>query len=181
MKTLRTFVAVDLPPKFRPDIARIERELDTPGLKLVRPDLIHVTLKFLGDVPEERIDAISDALRSIKLPPFQARIGGMGAFPGKSVRVVWLGLEGNFEELQKQVEEVLMPFGFEGEERKFTPHLTLGRVGRPNPDTSRQISAKISKLADTQLGEFTVDRFHLKMSTLTPGGPIYEDLTELRL
>jgi 2'-5' RNA ligase len=105
----------------------------------------------------------------------------MGAFPGKSVRVVWLGLQGNFEELQKQVEEALIPFGFESEERKFTPHLTLGRVARPNPETSKLISAKISKLSEIQIGEFTVDRFHLKKSTLTPGGPIYEDLTEFAL
>jgi len=181
MKTIRSFVAVDLPTKFRPDIARIERELDTPGLKLVRPEIIHVTLKFLGDVPEERIDAVSDALRNVKVSPFQAKVGGMGAFPGKSVRVVWLGLQGNFEELQKQVEEALIPFGFESEERKFTPHLTLGRVARPNPETSKLISAKISKLSEIQIGEFTVDRFHLKKSTLTPGGPIYEDLTEFAL
>jgi len=178
MKMIRSFVAVDLPPKFHQEIARIEAKINIPGLKIVKPELIHLTLKFLGEVPEDKIDEIASALEKVKMEPFSARIRGAGAFPGKSIRVVWLGLEGRFEELQRLVEEALGPFGFEEEDKKFSPHLTLARVRQPNPSTTMQLSEKITQLADVDLGEFTVDRIYLKKSTLTPGGPFYENLSE---
>jgi 2'-5' RNA ligase len=178
MSMIRSFVAVDLPSKFHPDVAKIEAKINMPGIKIVKPELIHVTLKFLGEVPEEKIDDIAAALEKVKMEPFQARVRGAGAFPGKSIRVVWLGLEGRFEELQRLVEEALSPFGFEDEEKKFSPHLTLARVKQPNPSTTRQLSEKIAQLADVDLGEFVVDKIYLKKSTLTSGGPIYENLSE---
>jgi 2'-5' RNA ligase len=146
MSMIRSFVAVDLPSKFHPDVAKIEAKINMPGIKIVKPELIHVTLKFLGEVPEEKIDDIAAALEKVKMEPFQARVRGAGAFPGKSIRVVWLGLEGRFEELQRLVEEALSPFGFEDEEKKFSPHLTLARVKQPNPSTTRQLSEKIAQL-----------------------------------
>ncbi len=181
MTGIRSFVAVEIPAAMRDDIAAIQRKISTEGLRLVRPELVHVTLKFLGDVPEEQIDKVIDALRGVKIAPFDAQLKGMGAFPGKSIRVVWLGLEGNFPELYQAVENALGPFGFECDDRGFSPHVTLARVSRPNSETSRQISSRISEIRDIDLGSFHVDRFLLKKSTLTRGGPIYEDLAEFRL
>lgn len=181
MTGIRSFVAVDIPSAMRDDIARIQRGLATEGLRFVRPELVHVTLKFLGDVPEDRIDKIAEALRGIKIAPFDARLKGMGAFPGKSIRVVWIGLEGNFPGLYEAVERALCHFGFERDDRGFSPHVTLARVGRPNSETSRQISSKISQMGDIDIGSFHVDRFLLKKSTLTRGGPIYEDIAEFQL
>ncbi len=181
MTVLRTFVAVDLPPSMRADIEGIQGEIATNGLRLVRAELVHVTLKFLGDVPEERIEKISEALGAIRVAPFTARVIGIGAFPGRSIRVVWLGLEGNFDELYRNVEDALAPFDFEREARGFRPHATLGRVGRPNADINRRLAPKIAALADRDLGTFTVEEFILKKSTLTRGGPIYEDLAKFPL
>jgi len=181
MTSVRSFVAVDLPAGMRDDIARIQREIATGGLRLVKPELVHVTLKFLGSVPEEQIGEITEALRGIKSAPFDASLKGMGAFPGKSIRVVWLGLEGNFLELYQAVEDALATFGFERERRGFSPHVTLGRVKNPSPEVSKQISRKISQIGDVDLGSFRVDHFLLKKSTLTSGGPIYEDLAEFLL
>ncbi len=95
--------------------------------------------------------------------------------------MVWLGLEGNFEELYRKVEDALSPLGFEREARGFSPHVTLGRVGRPSSETTCRLSPKIAALAGTDLGSFTVDKFLLKKSTLTRGGPIYEDLAKFPL
>jgi 2'-5' RNA ligase len=95
--------------------------------------------------------------------------------------VLWLGLEGDFQELHRGIEKALEPLGFSPEERGFSPHVTLGRVGSPNVETSRQIQSRMSELSGLDLGGFTVDRFYLKKSTLTPGGPIYEDLAEFPL
>jgi RNA 2',3'-cyclic 3'-phosphodiesterase len=181
MTVIRSFVSVELPSKFHEEIARIEKKIDAPGLKMVKPSLVHVTLQFLGDVPEEKMEEVSRALEGVKMAPFQVRVKGLGAFPGKSVRVVWLGLEGPLDELHRQVEEALTTLGFEPDENKFSPHLTLARVRQPNPETSRQILAKMAELSSLDLGEFTVDRFYLKKSTLTPGGPIYDNLSEHHL
>ncbi|HSD56986.1 MAG TPA: RNA 2',3'-cyclic phosphodiesterase [Methanotrichaceae archaeon] len=181
MTGIRCFVAVDLPASMHADIEGIQRGIATNGLRLVRPELVHVTLKFLGDVPEESIDKVAEALRAVKVAPFTAQVKGVGAFPGRSIRVVWLGLEGNFEELYRKVEDALSPLGFEREARGFSPHVTLGRVGRPSSETTCMLSPKIAALAGTDLGSFTVDKFLLKKSTLTRGGPIYEDIAKFPL
>jgi 2'-5' RNA ligase len=79
------------------------------------------------------------------------------------------------------VESALCPVGFQREARGFSPHVTLGRVGRPGPETNRELRPKIASLGAEDLGRFTVDRFNLKKSTLTRGGPIYEDLAGFSL
>ena len=181
MTGVRCFVAVELPESMRDGIGQIEEGLRMPGLRLVKPDLCHVTLKFLGDVPSEKIVNIREALHSVRTEPFDVKVCGMGAFPGRSIRVVWLGLEGDFSNLFGQVEDALSPFGFERESRKFSPHVTLGRVSRPSQEMSGQIATRIEKLENVDLGSFLVDRFFLKKSTLTREGPIYEDLAEFLL
>jgi 2'-5' RNA ligase len=87
-----------------------------------------------------------------------------------------MGLEGNFQELYEKVEQALSPLGFAPEARGFSPHVTLGRVARPSAEMNRQLGARIANFSSSDLGSFTVDRFYLKKSTLTSGGPIYEDL-----
>jgi 2'-5' RNA ligase len=165
----------------REEIGRLQSCIATKGLRLVRPELVHVTMKFLGDVPLEDVERVAEALRRVKAAPFPARVLGMGAFPGKAVRVVWLGLDGNFQELYRNVEHALKPLGFEPEARGFSPHITLGRVGRPSPEMSRLLGERIADFSSTDYGSFNVDRFYLKKSTLTAGGPIYEDLAEFPL
>ncbi len=177
MRGVRCFVAVDLPEEIKRYIPGIQERLSMDGLKLVEPELVHITLKFLGEVPQNRIDAIVDALKQIKFAPFQAHIKGVGAFPGRSIRVVWLGATGSFDELALAVDRALEPFGFERDKR-FSAHATLARV--KDPSLSRILAERLASMADLDLGDFMVDRFYLKKSTLTPRGPIYEDIAEFR-
>ncbi len=181
MTEVRCFVAVDLPEGMRDEIGRIQSSIATEELRLVRPELVHITLKFLGEVPAERVERIVEALRAIRAAPFPSRVRGMGAFPGRSIRVVWLGLEGDFAPLYGKIESALEPLGFEREERGFSPHVTLGRVSRPNSRMNQILAPKIAALSASDLGSFTVDHFNLKKSTLTRGGPLYEDLAEFHL
>jgi len=176
---IRSFVAVKLPESMIPGIMEAQSELEMSGVRMVKPELVHITLKFLGDVALAQMGAVKEALSSVKAEPFIARITGLGAFPGKSVRVIWLGAEGDFSKLHRGVDDALLPLGFP-RERGFSPHATLGRVGRPNPEISEILSEKMAKI-QLDLGELLVDRFYLKKSTLTPGGPIYEDLAEYHL
>ncbi len=176
---LRTFIAVELPKQFIPDIERIESVLDTPGIKLVQPAQVHITLKFLGDISEDNVEPIASVLSQINCKPFEARIKGVGIFPKPAyIRVIWLGAEGNFEALHSEVERVLSPFRFEKDD-KFSPHATLARVKQLREKAA--LLEKIKKLENIDLGTMNVESITLKKSTLTPKGPIYETLREIKL
>lgn len=176
---IRTFIAVELPEKFVPEIERIGSLIRMPGVKLVEPELVHITLKFLGDIHEDKVEPIASALSEIKCKPFEARIKGIGMFPKPSyVRVIWLGGHGEFDTLHREVERVLSPFIFE-KERDFTPHATFARVKQP---VNRiELMEKIKNIGGADFGTFSVSSICLKKSTLTPGGPIYETLKEIKL
>jgi 2'-5' RNA ligase len=180
-KSTRCFVAVDLPDEMRDPIRQIQKEIDLPSVRLVMADLVHITLKFLGDVPDSGLDGVVSALQTVTAEPFGCKIRGVGSFPKRSIRVVWIGAEGEFALLQGSIEKALCKLGFEREKRKFTAHATIARVRDPSSETTRVLSSKIERFADVELGEFFVYHFLLKKSTLTPGGPIYEDLAKFPL
>ena len=176
---IRTFIAVELPEKFMPEIERIGSQIKIPGVKLVEPGLVHITLKFLGDINEDKVEHIASALSEIQCKSFEAKIKGIGVFPKPSyVRVVWLGAYGDFDRLHREVERVLSPFRFE-KEGDFTPHATLARVKQPVNRT--ELMERITNIEDTDLGTFSVSSIFLKKSTLTPHGPIYETMKEIKL
>lgn len=176
---LRAFIAVELSEKFVPEIERIESMLNTPGIKLVEPAQVHITLKFLGNISEDNLEPIASALSQVNCKPFEARIKGVGVFPKPAyIRVIWLGAEGNFEALHGEVERVLAPFNFEKDDR-FSAHATLARVKALKEKAA--LLEKIKKLEDIDLGTTNVEYISLKKSTLTPKGPIYETLREIKL
>ena len=176
---IRTFIAVELPEKFLPEIERIGSMIKIPGVKLVEPGLVHITMKFLGDINEDKVEPIALAMSEIKCKPFEARIEGIGVFPKPSyVRVVWLGAQGDFDTLHSEVEHVLSPFKFD-KDGDFTPHATLARVKQP---VNRiELMEKIKNIGDADLGTFNVSSISLKKSTLAPRGPVYETLNEIKL
>lgn len=176
---IRTFIAVELPERFLPEIERIEAALDTPGIKLVEPKQVHITLKFLGDISEDKVEPIASALSQVSCKPFEAKIKGVGVFPKPAyIKVIWLGAEGNFETLHSEVERVLAPFKFDKDD-KFSPHATLARVKMLKEKAA--LLEKIKKLENVDLGAMNVKSITLKKSTLTPQGPIYETLREIKL
>ena len=175
---IRTFIAVEFPERFIPEIEKIESVLDTPGIKLVEPKQVHITLKFLGDINETDVEPIASALSNINCKPFEARIKGVGVFPKPAyIKVIWLGAEGNFEALHNEVERVLLPFKFE-KDHQFSPHATLARVKQLREKTL--LLEKLKKLGDIDIGTMNVGSISLKKSTLRPQGPIYETLKEIK-
>lgn len=132
---MRVFVAVNLPEGERRAVYDATAPLRDGGLpvKWVRPEGLHVTMKFLGEVADERVTAIGAALEGAVAAarPFEVTLGGVGAFPTPArPRVIWLGVEVHpaLELLANDIENALQPFGFEAELRPFRPHVTLGRV-----------------------------------------------------
>lgn len=179
---IRTFIAVDFPQDYVEKIAQIQSKLRDFNVKLVDPKLVHITLKFLGDVNENKIEKIAETLDEIITPPFDARIGSIGVFPKPQyVKVVWLGAEGNFEQLHNNVESALKPFKFKKDRRGYTAHATLARVKYIPKEEKDAFLKVLDELKDVEIGTFNVDAIKLKKSTLTPEGPIYETLHEVRL
>jgi len=152
-------------------------------VRWVRPEGIHLTLKFFGNVPEEKIPLLAQAASSVaqKFGAFRLRLAGLGAFPSeRRPRVVWTGLQGDIKELtrlQQQLEEAFVPLGFPPEGRPFVPHVTLGRV------KSNRGLAKLRHLIEVNrksVGqgweEIRVDYLILYKSTLKPSGAVYTPL-----
>ena len=176
---IRTFIAVLLPDKFISEIEKIQTILKTPGIKLVESKLVHITMKFLGDVHEDKITPIASALSQMECRSFKADIKGVGVFPKMSyIKVIWLGAHGDFDTLHKEMERVLSPFKFE-KEHNFTPHATLARV--KDLREKAELIEKIKKIQAIDLGTINVESISLKKSTLTPAGPIYETLRKIKL
>ncbi|MFZ3383501.1 MAG: RNA 2',3'-cyclic phosphodiesterase [Candidatus Methanoperedens sp.] len=176
---IRTFIAVELPDRFIPEIEKIGYALDMPGIKPVEPKQVHITLKFLGDINENDVGSILSALSHVNCRQFEAKIKGVGVFPKPSyIKVVWLGAEGNFDVLHDEVERVLSPFKFK-KDHQFSPHATLARVRQLRDKSS--FPGILKNLGHIDLGKMNVRSISLKKSTLTPVGPIYETLGEIRL
>ena len=189
---MRAFIAVDLSESesIRAKVEEIEQrfgELSGVKLKFVNPKQVHQTLKFLGSVSEERVELIKRELGSINMEPFDIVLRGTGFFPAsrKKIRVLWIGISKGIEglrALQEQVETRMVALGFPAEKQSFSPHITICRVKRIESDAGlNQLMRKIAELSDVEVGEMQVNAVKLKKSTLTPRGPIYEDVYVKRL
>jgi 2'-5' RNA ligase len=150
-------------------------------VRWVRPAGIHLTLKFLGEVPASQIAAIAEAMRSACAPhpPFSFAIGGLGCFPdARRPRVVWVGLDepgGTLAHLQRDIERAMQPLGFRPEGRGFQPHLTLGRVKGGRPEELQALGAYVSR-ARAQVGQVQAASVSLIRSDLRPDGAVYTGL-----
>ena len=183
-KQLRLFVACELSDAVRDGLRRIQddlRRLEAGRLRWARPESIHVTLKFLGDVDEARVEEISSALADA-IEPFELRLqpAALGSFGGARLRVIWVGLQGDVEPLASlagRVEAALTPLGFPQERRPFAAHLTLARVPDQVPPADRR---KLANLIDgyrsPPLPSMIVTDVSLMQSTLRPDGSVYRRL-----
>jgi 2'-5' RNA ligase len=184
---MRSFVAVEIPQEIRRGLASLQGELGECGsvVQWVRPEAIHLTLKFLGEIDPARVEAIRHAAGRVvgRHPPFPLRVAGMGCFPGfDRPRVVWVGLtgdEGRLQALQGEMESCLEGLGFPRETRPFRPHLTLGRVRSPRGRD--RLLARIQGLMGLELGRFDVTTVTQFRSELRPSGARYTPLWEARL
>jgi len=156
-----------------------------PGVKWVEPHNVHLTLKFLGSVEEERLAAVAEAVRqaAAESEAFGLSCRGLGAFPNpRRPRVVWAGVQQGAEELTQLARELdrrLQALRFEPEKRPFAAHITLGRV--KSPGNLPGLAEAIEGQREADFGCMEVRAVHLMKSTLTPKGPIYDVLQEFAL
>ncbi|MGE5206041.1 MAG: RNA 2',3'-cyclic phosphodiesterase [Chlamydiota bacterium] len=192
---MRLFVALDLEPSIRERIARFldgVREF-APDARWVHAESLHLTLKFIGEQPDRKLEAMQQALAAIVSPPSSLHLHGYGFFPtAHSARVFWVGVEAdeNLSKLASQVEHALEPAGIPSEARAFSPHLTLARGksaapqrrpdDRPNRSFQR-LQEKLSALPPPDFGTMTAREFFLYQSKLSPAGSQYTQLQRFPL
>ncbi|MBU0687581.1 MAG: RNA 2',3'-cyclic phosphodiesterase [Candidatus Margulisbacteria bacterium] len=176
---MRTFIAVNLSDAVKDNINQVVEKLKKvdPGIKWVKKENLHITLKFLGEVSEEKVKAVGDLL-SEKLKDLQAielKFIGIGSFP----RVVWIATRNGAERLSKiwnQVEAVLEKEGFERDTRPFAAHVTIGRIkGNRNP----KLKGELEKLKDFDFGTDRISSISIMKSTLGKTGPSYEEINKI--
>ena len=179
---MRLFIAIEIAPEIREKVvAFIDKTRTTiTNARWVRPEGLHVTLKFLGNVPDEKRSAIENQLRDIRASMFSLSLQHVGVFPNaRSPRVLWIGIESTAElpALAEQIDSAMAPLGFEREKRAFTPHVTLARFNDPkNVNVSSALSAR-----DMSFGKMTATEFHLYESHLSPKGSRYTKLASIPL
>ena len=182
---IRLFVACELPDEVLNALGQLQDGLERAGaeqLRWVRPEGIHLTLKFLGEVEVALVDDVTASL-SACIQPFALRLSAsrLGAFGGRRLRVVWVGLDGQTGELSdlaKTVERALEPLGFPAERRPFAPHLTLARVReRASAAERERLSGLLESYQMPSPTEFSLSRVALIQSILGPGGARYRTIS----
>jgi len=196
---MRIFIGIDLDPEVR---ARIELFLEgvegfAPEARWARPESLHVTLKFIGEQPPERVEAITERLRRVEGSAFEIHAGGYGFFPtAKAPRVFWIGIHAGpqLTELAEKIDVATAELGIPREDRPFSPHLTLARAGagRSSGSPKRRkgdgpnakfamLQKRLAVRGDLDFGKMTAREFILYQSQLSPKGSKYTKLQRFAL
>ena len=180
---MRVFIAIEIPNKIRQALGEIQHDLRslTNSVRWVALDSIHLTLKFMGETPEKRIEEINTGLTGLTWKRFTVTVRGVGFFPGtRSPRVFWAGMAApTMKELAEEIDVRMERVGFDKEKRAFRPHITLARAKDTRIDSALVSGA--AEYEEHDFGSFTVGSIFLFKSTLKPSGAVYEKLKEYKL
>ena len=193
---MRRFVALDIANPIRERITRFLEGVRgfAPDVRWVRPESLHITLKFIGEKPPEAMEEIKTSLADIRSESFEITFSGYGFFPTlKAPRVFWIGIAAapGLKHLVSAVEEQMAKLGMPKEDHEFSPHLTLARGGksgtprwqrgdRPNSKFKR-LQEQLREMAEPQFGTMTAREFFLYQSKLSPAGSTYTKLEKFAL
>lgn len=190
---MRLFVALDIEPEIRRRIVEFRDRMRpyAPDVRWVGPETFHITLQFLGET--DKVASVQQVLKTVRAAPVPLNVRGTGFFPNaKSPRVFWVGVESdqNLQNLIQKIGDSLQPLGFEREEGRFQPHLTLARAGsgRPRPVRGehraaglRVVASRLEGGATSDFGAMTAREFRLYQSTLSPSGAKYSTIEQYPL
>src|SRR3989344_5614325 len=175
---MRIFIALDLPDEIKNALYEytklIQQKYPFEG-KLTEPENLHLTLKFIGEIPDEKVSDIVKKLKTIKHPVIKARITETGVFTPSFIKILWIKLDGA-DKLQSEIDKALQDL-FKKEAR-FMSHITIARIKRVE---NKHDFLKNVQLAGFPRNSFEIQNFKLKSSTLTPEGPIYKDVENFPL
>lgn len=181
---VRSFVAVDLDEAgVRERIVDAQRGLERTGaqLKLVSPEILHLTVRFLGEIPQSTVERVREAMDGVHFSPFEVEFKGLGVFPRfNRINVIWVGIRSGHERLDEifhQLEPKLRQIGLPPDNKGFSPHLTIARV-RTGVNKAA-LADYVMSMRDHEFGKMQAKAVRLKKSTLTPKGPIYTTIHEV--
>jgi len=185
---MRSFISVEIPEEAKKKFVPVDNFLrnSTLSLKLIKIENLHLTLKFLGEVREERLKGLIETCQIIggTFSPFSSRLKGIGIFPNiKIPRIIWAGVEKgkeNLKEITKLLEQKLEKKGFSPEKREFQGHLTLARV-RKRAKGEKFLENLVEEFKEKQFCSFPVTKFYVMKSELKKEGPTYTVLEEISL
>ena len=188
---LRSFIAVEIPGEIQSAIQRstasLQKNISKPTIRWVESKNLHLTLKFLGDVLPEKLKQLAEALELslITQGSFEMSVVGLGVFPSaQRPRIIWIGLDAPvaLTTLHQNVDAIASKIGFDREERPFSPHLTIGRVGdRTTQADNLKIRTSIEAVSLGNIGTVLVKEVTIFKSDLKPGGPVYSRLYTIPL
>ena len=182
-QSIRSFIAFDIDNQ-----AVLKKMIDVQNLlvktganlKLVKPENIHMTMRFLGNITPPMVEKIFEEMKKVQFVPFDVRLQGIGAFPHlRYPRVVWVGMTEGADQMRgifSQLEPRLRGLGFAPDRKGFSPHLTIARVRSGRGKT--ELVECINENANCEFGMVRAECLRLKKSDLTPKGPIYSTLKE---
>ena len=187
---MRIFIAIDIDKEIKSALGNLQQQLQSKvdvrksDVKWVRPDNIHLTLKFLGEVEDKRIAEVCNIVKNVASQhlSFELEMKTVGCFGGKSPKVLWVGLgegKGDLCRLQKEIEKQLLLAGWDEEKRGFSGHLTLCRIR--NPRAAAKLAQVSEDYKDFKLGILPADSIKVYQSQLMPTGPIYTVLGDYKL
>ena len=189
LANVRSFIAIEIPEEIKKAISSIQNELKkslgkVSNISWARPETTHLTLKFLGDVPEEKIRSTEEALRlsARGIKAFNISVTGLGGFPNLEVpRVLWAGTfeSAELKNLHAAIEGSLYAIGFEKDEKPFTPHLTLARI--KSPFEGKKLSKAIKELGTDIKADFIADSVILFKSELDSKGAAHTPIAKIIL
>ena len=179
MARIRTFLSIELTSSIRDRIVMLQNRLAATGADVKWTDAknLHVTLLFLGEVPDKEVATVYRiAQKAVEgMGEFTMTVEGFGCFPNpRRPRILWVGIGQGTQELVRihdALEEPLVDLGYRREDRKYTPHITLGRVRSARP--AERLTQALHELTGWSAGEMTVEQVHVMGSELTPTGPVY--------
>ena len=185
MPEIRAFLAIDIDDKIKPKLNEILKEFKKIDANIKFVDLLnmHLTLKFFGDIDLDGISPLTEKITSAleDFSPFNINIKGCGAFPNiNHINVIWIEIEDDklIKELHDRLDDEFAKLGFD-RDKKFSSHLTIGRMKSAKEKSI--VKSTIESLNDVEIASMSVKKITLKKSTLTPKGPIYENIKEFIL
>ena len=174
---IRCFIAIDLPADLKEKLAEVQNLLKKTGanVKWVNSENIHLTIKFLGEIPGAKVREVRESLKELTFDKISVSVKNLGVFPNmRRLRVIWAGVDEGVEELKEfssLVENQLHKIGFEREKRGFKPHLTIDRVRRP--ENLGKLKEALESVKEFEAGSFVADKFIFMQSELKPSGAVY--------
>jgi len=184
MEKIRSFIAIEI--GYNEKIKQLFNDIKNTGaiIKLVEPENIHITLKFLGDISDDNIKDIENIMKNslVGIKPFQFNLEGIGVFPNqKYIKIIWIGINNSeiLEKISKRINEKIYSIIPENKQQKFIPHITICRV--KSSKNKEKILEIVDKYKNYKFADIIVDTIKLKKSELTSKGPIYSDIIKLNI